>query len=106
MRSISVVLENAGQGSVDAAPLRLELGDDARACRGEAVEALLALVFLAPLTGEQALGFQAPEEGIERALVDREASIREGLPERVAVVLAAELAEDGQHQRATPELEA
>ena len=71
----------------------------------EAVEALLALVFLAPLAGEQALALEPAEERVEGAFVDGEALVGECLPERVAVVLVPELDEHGQHQAAPAELQ-
>ena len=43
---------------------------------------------------------------IQRSFVDRQAALGQGLAQRVAVVLGAELAEDGQHQAAAPQLEA
>src|SRR4051812_14753397 len=98
MRSMSVVLENAGEGGVDAAPLRLEQREDAAAVRGEAIEPFLPLVFFAPLAREQALALEPAEQRVQSAFVDRQASLGERLPEGVAVMLAAELPEHGQHE--------
>ena len=73
---------------------------------GESIEALLALVLLAPLAGEEALRLEPSQQRIERPFVDRQAALGERLAQRVAVVLGAELAEHGEHQAAAPQLEA
>ena len=59
------------------------------------VEPLVAFVFLAPLADEQAPTFQAPQQRIERALVDVEAPRGQGLAQRVAVVFGAQLGQHG-----------
>jgi hypothetical protein len=51
--------------------------------RGESVEALVALVFLAPFAGEETLGFQPTQHGVKRAFLDLEAGITEDLAEGV-----------------------
>ena len=56
---ISLVLEDAGDGGVEPAPFGVQLAHDAVAGRGEAVEALVALVLLAPLAGQEALATRA-----------------------------------------------
>ena len=81
------MLEDVVDGVVDAVPLGEELGEDGFAFGGEPVEALVALVFFAPLAGEEALGFEAAEEGVEGAFLDGEAFVGEGFAEGVAVVL-------------------
>jgi hypothetical protein len=100
------VLEDVVEGVVDGGPLGEELGEGGLAIGGEAVEALVALVFFAPLAGEEALGFEAAEEGIEGAFFDGEAFVGEGFAEGVTVVLGAELGEDGDDEAAATELEA
>ena len=64
---------------IEALPFRQELLEDLAAVRRQAVEALLAAAFLAPFAGQQLLGLEAAEQGVERALVDVEAEIGEGL---------------------------
>ena len=59
------------------------------ALRREAVETLVALLLLAPFAGEEALGFEPPQERVEGALFDRQTLISEGLAEGVSVVLGA-----------------
>jgi len=99
-------MEDVVDGVVDAVPLGEELGEDGFAGEGELVEALVALVFFAPLAGEEALGFEAAEEGVEGAFFDGEALVGESFAEGVAVVLSTELGEDGEDEAAAAELEA
>ena len=73
---------------------------------GELVEAFVALVFFAPLAGEELLGFEAAEEGVEGAFLDGEAFVSEGFAEGVAVVFGSELGEDGDDKAAAAEFEA
>jgi len=91
---------------VDGVPLGEEEGEGGFALLGEPVEALVAFVFFAPLAGEEALGFEAAEEGVEGAFLDGEAFVGEGFAEGVAVMLGAELGEDRDDQAAAPEFEA
>ena len=51
-------------GCVDVLPLLKQMGQDLLAFGGEAIEALVAFLFFAPLADEEALGFEAPEERI------------------------------------------
>ena len=87
---MGVLLKDGGEGCADGAPLGEQLVEDVGAFGAELVEALVALVLLAPLAGEQALGFQAAEERIEGAFLDVEAVFCEGFAEGVAVALLAE----------------
>jgi hypothetical protein len=100
------VVEDVVEGVVDGVPFGEELGEDGFAFGGEAVEAFVALVFFAPLAGEELLGFEAAEEGVEGAFLDGEALVGEGFAEGVAVVLGAELGEDGDDEAAAAEFEA
>ena len=52
------------------------------------------------------MGFEAAEEGVEGAFFDGQALVGEGFAEGVAVVLGAELGEDGDDQAAAAEFEA
>jgi len=99
------VLEDVVDGVVDAVPLGEELGEDGFALGGELVEALVALVLFAPLAGEELLGFEAAEEGVEGAFFNGQALVGEGFAQGVAVVLGAELSEDCNDQAATAEFE-
>src|SRR5690348_12668535 len=94
---MTVLLEDAFDGGVDGAPLREQLPQDAFAVAGQPVEALVALVLLAPLAHQQSLGLQAAQRRVEGAFVDAHAVGGQGLPEGVAVLLAAQL---GQHRQA------
>ena len=76
------------------------------AVAGEAVKPLVALVFLAPLAGQQPLGLQAPQQRVERAFVDLQAALGQGLAQRVAVVLLAKLRQHCQSQAAAPQFQA
>src|SRR5262245_23780918 len=88
--------DDALQRAVDALPLRQQLLQDRLAVARQAVETLPAFLLLAPLAREQPLALEAPQERVERALVDREAVLLEGLAQRVAVVLTAQLGEHRQ----------
>ena len=79
-------MEDVIDGVVDGVPLGEELGEDGFAFRGEFVEALVALVFFAPLAGEEALGFETAEEGVEGAFFDGQTLVGEGFAEGVAVM--------------------
>jgi hypothetical protein len=94
------------QRIVDGVPLGEEESEGGFALRGKPIEALVALVFFAPLAGEEALGFEAAEEGIERAFLDGKTFVGERLAEGVAVVLNAQLGEDGDDETAAAEFEA
>jgi hypothetical protein len=100
------MVEDVLDGVVDGVPLGEELVEDGFAFGRELVEALVALVFFAPLAGEELLGFEAAEEGIEGALFDGKAFVGEGFAQGVAVVLGAELGEDGDDEAAAAEFEA
>ena len=91
---------------VDDVPFGEELAEGGFALGGEAVEALVALIFFAPFAGEEALGFEAAEEGVESAFLDGEALVGEGFAEGVAVVLGTELGEDGDDEAAAAEFKA
>src|ERR1700744_471099 len=93
------------QGLVDGAPLAGQLAEQPRAVVGEAVEALVALVFLAPFAGEQPLALQPPQHRVERAFVDLQAGVGQLLAQRVAVALGLERPEHRQDQAAAPQLQ-
>ena len=83
-----------------------QLGEDLLAVAGEAVKPLVALVFFAPFAGEQALGFEAAQQRVERAFVDLQAAFGEGFAQGVAVVLLAKLGQHCQGQAAAAEFQA
>jgi hypothetical protein len=87
-------------------PFGKQLLEDLFAYVGEDVEALVALVFFAPFTDQQALSFEAAEEWIEGAFVYGHAVFRQSLAEGVAVLLGVELGEDGEDQRPAAEFHA
>ncbi len=99
------VVQNFVDGIVEGVPFGEELGEGGFAFRGEPVEALVALVFLAPLAGEQALGLEAAEQGVKGAFLDGKAFVGQSLAEGVSVVLDAELGEDGDDEAAAAEFE-
>src|SRR4029077_2718726 len=94
------------QGCIDALPFGEQLPKDLFACVGEDIEALVALVFFPPFADQQALGLEAPKEGIEGALVDGHTVLGKGFAEGVAVLFGVELGQDGEDERAAAELEA
>src|SRR6476646_5969394 len=98
-------LQDLVEGAVDGAPFRAQLPQDAYPFRGQLVETLLALVLLTPLAGEEPLGLEAPEQGIEGALVDGQAVVGEGLAQGVAVLLAPEFGQHCQDQRTPAQLQ-
>jgi hypothetical protein len=100
------VIEDEVDGCVDGLPLFQQPGQDLFAFRRESVEALVPLVFFAPLAYEQALGFKSAQKRVKRAFVDFEASLGQIFAERVAVMLLAKLGEDGEGQAAAAKLEA
>ena len=100
------MVEDVLDGVVDGVPLGEELGEDGFAFGREFVETFVALVFFAPLAGEELLGFEAAEEGVQGAFFNGKAFVGEGLAEGVAVVLGAELGEDGDDEAAAAEFEA
>ena len=75
------------------------------AVAGETVEALVALLLLAPFADQQTLALQPPKQRIESVFVDGHAAVGEGLAQRIAVVLLAELGEDGQNEAAPSEFQ-
>src|SRR6476660_9692185 len=103
---MSVLLQHRANRSIDTVPFPEELFERGLAVRREPVEALVAFVLLAPLTGEESLAFEPAEQGIERALVDRQPVLVERLAQRVAVLLFAQRGEYREDQAAAPQLEA
>jgi hypothetical protein len=99
-------VEYARDGGVDGVPLVEQASEDLFAIGREAVEALVAFVFFAPLAGEKSLGFEAAEKRIERAFVDLKTALGQLFAERVAVVFLPELGQDGQGEAAAAELKA
>ena len=87
-------------------PLVQKPGENLLAIGRKAVEALVALVFFAPLAYQQPLRFEPAKQGVKRALVDLKASLGEVLAERVAVVLLAKLSEHCERQTAPAKLQA
>ena len=87
-------------------PLLQQPGKDLPAIARKAVEPLVALFFLAPLAYEQALGFQAPQQRIERAFVDVQAALCERLAQRVSLILLVKLGKHRQGQAAAAKFQA
>src|SRR5512140_188634 len=99
-------LENAAERIVDAIPLGVQLLEHRAAGGREPVEALVAAIGLAPFALEQSLRLEAPQQGIERALVDVEATLRKGLAQRVAVLLRTQGGQRREHQAPAAKLHA
>lgn len=101
-----MLLKNSVQRGIDALPFGEQRLQHGLAFRGEAIKAFVAFVFFAPFADEEALGFEAAQEGVESAFVDGHALVGEGLAEGVAVLLFAKHGEDGEDQGAAAEFEA
>jgi hypothetical protein len=86
-------------------PLGQELLQDDLALAREAVEALPALVLLAPLAGQQPLVLEPAQQRVQRALVDVQPVLGQRLAQRVAVLLGPQRGQHGQHQAAPPQLQ-
>jgi uncharacterized protein len=82
-----------------------ELFEDLLARRGQPVEALLALILLAPLAHEKPLALEPAQERVERSLVDLEPRLFERFPQRVPVSLGSQLREDRQREAPPPDLQ-
>jgi hypothetical protein len=67
---MSLLRKNLRQRRIDASPFGEQMGEHWGALRREPVEALFALIFLAPFAEEQPLGLEATQQGIQRAFVD------------------------------------
>src|SRR5436305_14643360 len=97
----SVLREQPAERRADRGPFGVEAGEDRLALGGEAVEALVA-PFLAPFAGQQALRLEPAQQGVERALLDRQARFFERVAQGVAVPLLAQGSEHGEDERAAP----
>ena len=71
----------------------------------EFVKAFLAVVFLAPLALEQALGLESAQERVKGALVDFDPERGEILAQGIAVMLAAQLGENGDNEQTAAQFE-
>src|ERR1700693_4588237 len=96
-------LKNVFQRRVDTLPLDQQLFENQLSVGRETVETLVALVFLAPLADQQALGLQAAKQRIERAFVDGHAMIGQGLAQGVTVVFSAQRRQYSQGKAAAAE---
>src|SRR5512139_814783 len=108
MRSITSSLWSADQlpdHARQAAPLGSQFLRHLLALRVRLVVAPRPAVLDAPGAREEPLRLEPAEQGIQRALVDVEAPVRERLLERVAILLAPQLDENRQDQGAPPEFE-
>src|SRR6267143_805898 len=93
------LLNNPLQRRIQAVPFLEQLLEDARPVLREAVKPFVALIFLAPFAFEQALGFQPPQQGIQRALLNLHPLIRQRFAQCVAVMLFAKLRQHRNDQR-------
>src|SRR5262245_42725344 len=100
------LLENSCDRRIDAAPLGEQLRQHLLAVLRQAVEALVAFAFLAPLARQEPLRLEPPEQWVERAFVDREPVLAEELAQRVAVLLGAERGQHRHDQAAAAQFEA
>src|SRR5512138_1247712 len=109
MRSIAGLLPSSAEQTVhdgrERPPLGRELLLELLSLRPDPVVTARPAVLETPAALEQALSFEPAEEGIERPLVDLEGLVGEPLLQRVAVLLAVQLGQDREHERAAPELE-
>src|SRR6185369_17750499 len=94
------------QRIADSLPLGDQLAEQSLALRREPVEALVALVFLAPRAGQKPLRLEPAQERVEGPLVDRESMLVERLAQRVSVALVLQLGQDRQDEAAAAQLEA
>ena len=76
---------------IDATELGRKLFEYLLARGQQAVKALAALVLFAPLALQESLAFKAPQQGVERPLVDLEAGLFQRFAKRVAVPLRPKL---------------
>ena len=97
--------DDAGERSVDLLKLGQEEFEDLAALLGKLVEALPAIVFLAPFAFEEALGFKAAEERVKSAFVDLDAERSKVLAEGIAVMLSPELGEDRDDEQAAAQFQ-
>src|SRR5215469_5102757 len=65
------LLENCLERLQQVFPVKQKLGQDEFSLRRETIEALVALVLLAPLAGEETLALEAAQQRVERALIHR-----------------------------------
>jgi hypothetical protein len=98
-------LQHSVDGSVDVLPFLKQMGQDLLAFGGEAIKALVAFLFFAPLADEKTLSLESSEERIQSALVDDQAMLCEVLSEGVAVMLVPQLCEDREGKAAASKLE-
>src|SRR6185503_7119288 len=96
------LLENPIHRRIEALPLGAQPLQRVCAFGREAIEPLVPFVFFAPLADQQTLALETPEQRIQRALVDRQAEVRERLAKCIAVVLGFELRENRQNQATAP----
>src|SRR5579862_586308 len=101
----SCLRDDAVERRVNAAQLVRKLFVHLLARGQQPVETLAALVLLAPLTAQEPLAFEPPQQRVERALVDLQPGFFQGLAQRVAVPLGPKLIEDCERQAPSPQLE-
>src|SRR5579871_5405409 len=73
------LLQNSVERCVDGLPLFQQLFQDQLALLREPVKTLVAFVLFAPLAGEQPLGFQPAQQRIERAFINGQPLVVQGL---------------------------
>jgi len=103
---MTFLLQNCVDRGIEVAPLGEQLVENKGAVGGEEVKALLALFFLAPLAVQEPLCFEPAQQGVERAFINLQAMLGESFTQRVAVLLAAQRRQHGQHQAAAAKFEA
>src|SRR3954466_10409527 len=79
-RSMVWLRGNSVERVVEGSPFGEELFQHAGAVLRETIEALVALALLAPLADQQPLRFEAPQQRIQRPLVDGKSVLGKQLP--------------------------
>ena len=91
-------------GEVDLLPVGEERLQYRSPIGRQPVEALVAILLLAPFADEQPLIFEPSQQWIEGAFLDVQAAVRQRLLQRVSVVLDSQLGEHGHHEATAAEL--
>lgn len=96
--------DHLAERRIDALPLRQKLLKDQFSVPRQDVKALVTLIFLAPFADQETLSFQSAKQRIESAFVDGHPTFSKCLPQRVPVLLRAQLGQHRKDQRSAPQL--
>jgi hypothetical protein len=103
---LSLVVHDPGEGFVQLLPLDAEAFEDVFSDGRELIKAFVSFILFAPDAYEEALRFEAAEQGVKGVFVDFESEIGEGFAEDVAILFGAKLGEDCEDERAAAQFEA